>query len=90
MYQGGLSGDLCFEPYQVSSQSSDIWEALSPNIIVLFHFWDLPSAGGLRGGWGGVVCLCVLFFLQFNFFFFTFMPITQCPKMPTMSLVGID
>lgn len=56
MYQGGLSADLCFEPDQVSSQSSDILEALSLNIRVLFHFWDLPSAGGLRGGWGGAVC----------------------------------
>lgn len=59
MYQGGLSADLCFEPYQMSSESSDILEALSLNVIVLFYFWDLPW-----GGEGEEIELCVGFFLN--------------------------
>lgn len=36
------------------------------------------------------MCLCVLFFPSVYFiFFFTFMPITQCPKMPTVSILGV-
>lgn len=57
MYQGGLSADLCFEPYQMSSESSDILEALNLNIIVSFYFWDL-----LEGGVGEVeFCVCFVF-----------------------------
>lgn len=59
MYQGGLSADLCFEPYQMSSESSDILEALSLNVIVLFYFWDLPW-----GGEGEEIELCVGVFLN--------------------------
>lgn len=59
MYQGGLSADLCFEPYQMSSESSDILEALSLNVIVLFYFWDLPW-----GGEGEEIELCVGFFFK--------------------------
>lgn len=57
MYQGGLSADLCFEPYQMSSESSDILEALSLNIIVLFYFWDLSWVRGEEVE----LCVCVCF-----------------------------
>lgn len=39
----------------------------------------------------GCVGSSCVFYFSFNLiYFFTFMPITQCPEMPTMSLVGVE
>lgn len=67
----------------MSSESSEIFQALSLNIIVLFYFWDLPwGAGGNRA-----LYVCVWFSLNLKF---AFMPITQWPEITCMSHAEID
>lgn len=46
--------------------------------------------GFVGGGWRIELWVCVCFCFSFNSIFFTFMPVTQWPKMSSMSHAGID